>query len=195
MIEMWNQRYAQEEYVYGTEPNEFFKTQFSNLPKGKILLPAEGEGRNAVFAAEMGWEVVAFDSSVAAKEKAERLAKLKKVVIDYHISSFDEFDLEQNSFDLIALIYAHTFQPRSSHKRILSFLKPEGTLLLEGFSKRQVKYNSGGPRNIEMLFSADELMADFSTLTELDVEELETDLEEGPLHIGKSAIIRVVGKK
>ena len=195
MIEMWNQRYAQEEYIYGKEPNEFFRAQLSLLPKGKILMPAEGEGRNAVYAATKSWEVVAFDSSKAAKEKAERLGKLKKVEIEYHISSFEEFKYETNTFDAIALIYAHTFNRKNTHQKMLSFLKPGGILILEGFSKKQIQFNSGGPRNIDMLFSADELKSDFSEFTQLDIDELETELQEGPLHIGEAAVIRAIGKK
>jgi len=195
MIEMWNQRYAQEIFVYGTEPNEFFKTQLSGLPKGKILLPAEGEGRNAVFASEMGWEVVAFDSSSAAKEKAEKLMKQKNVQFEYLIESFEDFEYHENSFDVIVLIYAHTFNRKDNHQKILSFLKPGGILILEGFSKKQIRFNSGGPRNIDMLFSADELKSDFSEFTQMDIEELEIELQEGPLHIGEAAVIRAIGKK
>ena len=195
MIEMWNQRYAQEIFVYGTEPNEFFKTQLSGLPKGKILLPAEGEGRNAVFASEMGWEVVAFDSSSAAKEKAEKLMKQKNVQFEYLIESFEAFEYHENSFDVIVLIYAHTFNRKDNHQKILSFLKPGGILILEGFSKKQIQFNSGGPRNIDMLFSADELKSDFSEFTQMDIDELEIELQEGPLHIGEAAVIRAIGKK
>lgn len=195
MIEMWNQRYAQEIFVYGTEPNEFFKTQLSGLPKGKILLPAEGEGRNAVFASEMGWEVVAFDSSSAAKEKAEKLMKQKNVQFEYLIESFEAFEYHENSFDVIVLIYAHTFNRKDNHQKILSFLKPGGILILEGFSKKQIRFNSGGPRNIDMLFSADELKSDFSEFTQMDIDELEIELQEGPLHIGEAAVIRAIGKK
>ena len=195
MIEMWNQRYAQEIFVYGTEPNEFFKTQLSGLPKGKILLPAEGEGRNAVFASEMGWEVVAFDSSSAAKEKAEKLMKQKNVQFEYLIESFEDFEHHENFFDVIVLIYAHTFNRKDNHQKIVRFLKPGGLLLLEGFSKKQIHFNSGGPRNIDMLFSADELKSDFSEFTQMDIEELEIELQEGPLHIGEAAVIRAIGKK
>lgn len=195
MIEMWNQRYAQEIFVYGTEPNEFFKTQLSGLPKGKILLPAEGEGRNAVFASEMGWEVVAFDSSSAAKEKAEKLMKQKNVQFEYLIESFEDFEHHENFFDVIVLIYAHTFNRKDNHQKIVRFLKPGGLLLLEGFSKKQIRFNSGGPRNIDMLFSADELKSDFSEFTQMDIDELEIELQEGPLHIGEAAVIRAIGKK
>lgn len=195
MIEMWNQRYGQEEYIYGKEPNEFFRAQLSLLPKGKILMPAEGEGRNAVYAATKSWEVVAFDSSKAAKEKAEKLMKQNNVKFEYLIESYEDFEHHENSFDVIALIYAHTISRKDNHKKIVRFLKPGGLLLLEGFSKKQIRFNSGGPRNIDMLFSADELKSDFSEFTQLDIDELEIELQEGPLHIGEAAVIRAIGKK
>ena len=84
---MWNKRYAQKEYFYGKQPNEFFRKQLLKFPPGRILLPAEGEGRNAVFAALSGWDVVAFDTSTEAKKKAEKLAKENKVQISYSIIS------------------------------------------------------------------------------------------------------------
>lgn len=195
MKEMWNQRYAQEVFVYGTEPNEFFKTQLSLLPKGKVLLPAEGEGRNAAYAASKGWDVVAFDNSTSGKEKAEKLMNQKNVQFDYLIESFEEFEYEASSFDVIALIYAHTFNRISNHQKILRFLKPGGILLLEGFSKKQINYSSGGPRNQNMLFSGEELKSDFPNCTTIELEETETELKEGPLHIGKASIIRAIMRK
>ncbi len=195
MKEIWNQRYAQELFVYGTEPNEFFKTQLSLLPAGKILLPAEGEGRNAAYAASKGWNVIAFDSSMSGKEKAEKLMKQKNVQFEYLIESFEEFEYQESSFDVIALIYAHTFNRKDNHQNILHYLKPGGTLLLEGFSKKQIFYNSGGPRKKEMLFSKEELKSDFSDCKLLDIDELETELQEGPMHIGKASIIRAIMKK
>jgi len=108
MTEIWNQRYAQKEYVYGIKPNEFYKEQLLKLQPGKILFPAEGEGRNAVFAALNGWDVVAFDSSMEAKKKAEKLADENKVELKYLISSIEEFEFEENSFDTIVLVYVHT---------------------------------------------------------------------------------------
>lgn len=195
MKEMWNQRYAQEVFVYGTEPNEFFKTQLSLLPKGKVLLPAEGEGRNAAYAASKGWDVVAFDNSTSGKEKAEKLMNQKNVQFDYLIESFEEFEYEASSFDVIALIYAHTFNRKSNHQKILRFLKPGGILLLEGFSKKQINYSSGGPRNQNMLFSGEELKSDFPNCTTIELEETETELKEGPLHIGKASIIRAIMRK
>lgn len=195
MIEMWNKRFAQDEYVYGKEPNVFFKEQLLRHPSGKILLPAEGEGRNAVFAAKMGWNVDAFDTSIEAKKKAERLAQENNVQIKYHLYSYEEADYKANSFDLIALVYAHSSNRKQNHQRLIKFLKPGGIIILEGFSKKQINNSTGGPRNAEMLFSKEELEDDFNTLSELLFTESDIDLDEGEHHNGTASIIRLIGKK
>jgi len=195
MSNIWNERYAQPEYVYGVKPNEFFKQELSKLQPGKILFPAEGEGRNAVYAALQGWDVTAFDSSTEAKKKAEKLAADNDVQINYLIASMEGFEYEENSFDALVLIFAHNQNRESNHQKLLRYLKPGGTLILEGFSKKQLANNSGGPRNLEMLFSEEELNSDFKVLNTLSVVEFEIELEEGRLHIGKSDVMRVVGMK
>ncbi len=195
MIEMWNKRYAQNEYVYGKEPNEFFKEQILKLPNGKILLPAEGEGRNAVFAAQNNWQVESFDSSYKAKDKAEKLAREKSVELNYEISSYEDAKYEANTFDLIALIYAHSSNRQQNHQKLIKFLKPGGMLILEGFSKDQINNLTGGPKSLDLLFSPQELKADFDELSEIKLTETETYLNEGEHHMGRASIIRLIGKK
>lgn len=195
MINMWNERYAQDEYIYGIEPNMFFKEQLDKLKAGKILLPAEGEGRNANYAAQCGWDVIAFDNSIEAKKKAEKLAKTNQQKIDYRISSLEEFNEAEGSFDVIALVYVHTPKRHESHKNILRFLKPGGTLILEGFAKNQLTYNTGGPRKLELLFSKEELLKDFESLNNIDIKELDIVLNEGEYHKGKASVIRLIAKK
>lgn len=197
MNQFWNERFATDEYVYGTKPNEFFKNQLGKLQPGKILFPAEGEGRNAVYAAGQDWNVTAFDSSSVAKNKAEHLAREKGVAIDYRIADYENVSFPEESFDCIVLIYAHMhpLKRKEYHQKLASFLKPGGTLILEGFSKQQIENNTGGPRNAEMLFSEEELRSDFGFFSELAVSETEITLDEGPFHQGKAAVIRVVGKR
>lgn len=195
MSKIWNQRYAQEEYVYGTEPNEFLKQELSKLQPGKILFPAEGEGRNAVYAALQGWAVVAFDGSSEAKKKAEKLSERNNVTIDYKISTIEDFIFEENSFDAIVLIFVHTENREENHRKLLKYLKPGGKLILEGFAKDQLEYNSGGPRNLTMLFSSEELNNDFNELLETEIIELKTELNEGQLHKGNASVIRLLGVK
>jgi len=143
MIEMWNKRYAQSDFVYGKEPNQFFKEQIALLDPGKALFPAEGEGRNAVFASKMGWQAIAFDNSIEAKKKAKRLAEENQAEIDYFICSIKDSDFEEESFDLIVLIYVHTANRRIDHQKLIKYLKPGGKLVLEGFSKKQIHNSTG----------------------------------------------------
>jgi cyclopropane fatty-acyl-phospholipid synthase-like methyltransferase len=197
MKEFWNERYAKEGYAYGVSPNSFFKSELVKLSKGNILLPAEGEGRNAVFAAKHGWDVYAFDYSAEAQHKADKLAKEQGVSIYYEVASFDEITFKPDFFDCIALFFVHMHpdERKTYHRKVVEWLKPGGTLLLEGFSKEQINKPSGGPKNIDMLFSADEIRSDFNLLNHVDVGETNTILDEGVSHRGEASVIRVVGVK
>jgi len=203
MKEMWDNRYRAVEYAYGTTPNVFFKSSLDkyNL-KGSILLPAEGEGRNAIYAARQGLAVSAFDISEEGRKKALQLAAAHNVVIDYNVGEFLEMDFTENSFDAAALIYAH-FPPNklsNYHKRIADLIKPNGLVILEGFSKnhlplREKNPKVGGPNKLEMLFSIESIRNDFPDFEILELEEVETILNEGEFHIGKAKVIRFVGRK
>jgi 2-polyprenyl-3-methyl-5-hydroxy-6-metoxy-1,4-benzoquinol methylase len=197
----WDDRYGEQEYVYGREPNEFFKESLKKLPVGKILLPAEGEGRNAVHAASHGWDVYAFDQSTEGKHKAMMLASDHMVRIDYRITSAIDMDYPTESFDVVALIYAN-FTPDirpEIHQRLCEYLKPGGYIIFESFSKSQLeyqeKYNSGGPKRADMLFDEIEIRREFDTLEINEVQELETELKEGAYHHGPASVIRFIGKK
>jgi ubiquinone/menaquinone biosynthesis C-methylase UbiE len=197
MNDFWNERYATQEYAYGVEPNQYFKEQLEKITPGKILFPAEGEGRNAVFAAKLGWQVFAFDPSTEGKRKAEKLAFENGASIDYQIAGYENIQYTPNSFDCIVLIFAHTHPLKRTeiHQKLTSYLKPGGILILEGFSKNQISYNSGGPRDIDMLFSKEELQSDFATFSELSVTETNYILDEGLFHQGTASVIRVFGIK
>lgn len=194
--DFWEQRFSEDEYVYGEKPNEYFQAQLKKLQEGKLLLPAEGEGRNAVWAAKQGWDVTAFDQAVAGKDKALQLARKNGVQIDYDISSAPEFSSPQ-SFDVIALVYAHfgAAERADVHRRLLSFLKPGGKVIFEGFSKEQLGYSSGGPKNMEMLFSEKEIREEFLGLSFVSIAQEEIDLAEGKYHQGKGSVIRFIGIK
>ncbi len=193
MTNIWNERYSSEEYIYGIEPNIFFSEKLIQLKPGKILLPAEGEGRNAVFAAKQGWQVTAFDNSIEGQKKALQLAEKEDVSISYLIDSYDSANLPFEYFDCIALIYTHMPPEKRTvyHQKLASFLKPGGFLILEGFSKNQLQYNSGGPKDYGMLFSVEELKSDFSDFNIIQIEETEIELKEGTFHDGKASVIRL----
>lgn len=201
--ELWNNRYADEDYAYGTEPNQFFQEILDKYSfEGKILLPAEGEGRNAIYAAKKGLEVFAFDISIEGKNKALKLAKKESVEINYEVGEFFDLQLIKKKFDVVALIFAH-FPPNiltKYHNKIAELIKPNGFLILEGFSKNHIvlqKENPkiGGPKNIDMLFSVDSIKKEFPNFGTILLEEKEVELKEGKFHSGRSKVIRFIGRK
>jgi SAM-dependent methyltransferase len=203
MKEMWDNRYRADGYAYGTAPNVFFKTALEKYAVGgRLLLPAEGEGRNAVYAAQQGLEVSAFDISTAGREKARQLAADRGVSIDYRVGDFLEMDFADASFDATALIYAH-FPPHllpTYHRKIVRLLKPGGLVILEGFSEsnlplREANPQVGGPNKIELLFSVAKIERDFPDFDVLELGEVETVLHEGEFHKGAARVVRFVGRK
>jgi len=200
--ERWNDRYSSEEFAYGEQPNNFLKEQLENLNPGSILFPAEGEGRNAVFVAKIGWKVTAFDISVEGKNKALRLAKNNNVIIDYQVGELQTFGFQPQQFDAVALIYAHFPAEIKSlyHKILGTYLRKDGIVIFEAFSKNHLDYIAknekvGGPKEIDMLFSIEELKADFINYEIILLEEKEIELSEGQFHNGKGSVIRFVGRK
>ena len=203
MKEMWNKRYVSETYVYGEHPNEFLKAILSkyNL-NGSVLLPAEGEGRNAVYAAMVGMNVVAFDISKEGKKKALRLAKKRSLSLDYHVGDFSEMPFKENSFDVVALIFAHFPADirQDYYNKMIQLLKPGGLVVLEGFSTNQLEWekknpNAGGPDNIDLLFSISAVKREFAMLDILELDESVVELREGSLHCGSGSVVRFVGRK
>ena len=194
----WDERYASNEYVYGTEPNQFFKEQIQKIKSvGKLLLPGEGEGRNAVFAAKLGWVVNAFDQSSVAKMKAQKLATLNKVQINYSNVNLEQFIPQKNFFDCAAIIFVHLTPDIRSviHRKIIESLKPKGKIILELFSKNQFGKNSGGPQNLDMLSTIQETRDDFKDLKTIILKEENINLEEGDKHSGEASVIRFLGEK
>ncbi|WP_417199737.1 class I SAM-dependent methyltransferase [Bizionia sp.] len=196
MKEFWNERYANEEFIYGTEPNVFFKQQLDKLNPDKILLPAEGEGRNAVYAASQGWEVKAFDMSIKGQEKALQLAEKKSVNISYDVTGVQEFQSNEK-FDAVGLSFAHFPADirKQAHQHVLGFLKIGGQVIFEAFAKSQLELTSGGPKNIDMLFSIDEVKDEFPQLEFEILKALTIELAEGEHHKGKAEVIRFLGVK
>lgn len=197
MKQFWNERYAEKEFAYGKEPNQFLKEYVHLLPLGKILFVAEGEGRNAVFVAQNGFEVVAFDYSESAKSKALTLAKEQNVQIDYIVSDVMDVSFEPESFDAIVFIFAHfpAVIRKQAHQKLVSFLKPGGKIIFEAFEKNQLQFTSGGPKELAMLFSEDEVKNEFLSINFNFLETVIIALEEGPFHQGKGAVIRFIGTK
>ncbi len=201
-INRWNDRYSTEAFAYGEQPNNYLKEQLAPLKPGTILFPAEGEGRNAVFAATLGWTVSAFDISIEGKNKALRLAEAHQVTIDYQVGDFQTMNFKPEQFDALALIYAHFPADIKSfyHKTLSTYVHKNGIVIFEAFSKRHIDYIAvnekvGGPKDIAMLFSIDEIKSDFADYDIIELEETEIELNEGLFHNGKGSVIRFVGRK
>jgi 2-polyprenyl-3-methyl-5-hydroxy-6-metoxy-1,4-benzoquinol methylase len=202
MKEKWDDRYRQKEFAYGTQPNNYLKEQLNQFPIGTILFPAEGEGRNAVYAATQGWSVFAFDQSIEGAKKATQLMNANHVNVNYEVGEFQLLNYQANQFDAIALIYAHFPADKKSeyHKILISYLKTDGVIIFEAFSKSHLDYvmkneKVGGPRDLESLFSIEEIKADFNNFEIIELREHEIELKEGLFHNGKAWVIRFTGRK
>jgi hypothetical protein len=196
MKEFWDERFSAEEYAYGIHPNLFFKQQVDTLTPGTLLLPAEGEGRNAVYAASKGWEVTAVDYSKMARKKALMLANDLGTDIDYRIMPLHDFKCDAE-YDAIGLVFIH-FRPEERirfHHKMIDCLKSGGVLIAELFHKKQLGNKTGGPPAIELLYTSDILKEDFGFL-EIDYLKDETvTLKEGLYHTGKADVVRLVARK
>ena len=198
MKDMWEERYAADEYAYGEEPNAFFKACLDRVPApGRLLLPGEGEGRNAVYAARRGWKVDAFDSSAAGRDKALRLAERHGVHVDYEVADYENAHIEPGAYDAVALIFTHTHESvrRTVHRRLASALKPGGHLFLEAYSPEQLTYGTGGPPNAKLLYALDDLRKDFSDLDIVELEKVEAEIHEGRYHTGLASVVRLVARR
>ncbi len=200
--DIWNDRYSKEGFAYGDLPNNYLKAHLEQLTPGSILFPAEGDGRNAVFAAKLGWTVSAIDISIEGKKKALRLAETNNVAIDYQVGTLQSLNYSAEQFDVMALIYAHFPADIKSiyHQTLDKYLRKNGVVIFEAFSKKHLDYNTrnekvGGPKDIAMLFSMDEIKADFANYEILELEETEIELNEGLYHNGTGSVIRFVGRK
>jgi SAM-dependent methyltransferase len=203
MIEnKWDERYKEPQYAYGKEPNVFFKEWLATLAPGSILMPADGEGRNGVYAARTGWAVTSFDQSREGRSKALQLAKENSVTIEYIVGDLDGLKFDNECFDAIGLVYAHFEAEKKStfHKKLDSYLKQGGIVILEAFSKRHIDFNTldpnvGGPKDEDMLYSTSEILSDFKNYDVILLEEEEIVLSEGQYHNGKGSVVRFVGRK
>jgi len=193
--DFWNRRYAEPGFAYGTEPNAFLVTQRAFLKPGmKALAVADGEGRNGVWLAQQGLDVMSVDASAVGLQKAQQLAADRGVSLRTEQVELTAWTWPVATFDIVAAIYIH-FPPAvraAMHRAMFNTLKPGGILILEAFTPDQLKYRSGGPPVAEMLYTRDMLRIDFAGAEILQLDELVTDLAEGKYHRGPGAVVRLV---
>jgi hypothetical protein len=191
----WDARFAGDDYVYGTEPNDFLVEQVAHLPiGGRVLCLAEGEGRNAVWLARQGFAVTAIDSSSVGLAKAARLAEQYRVTIEFVHADLTDFAIAPDSFDAIASIWCHLPQPLRSqvHAAAAAGLRSGGVFLLEAYTPRQLALGTGGPQVVDLLVEPSELAAELPGLDAVLVHEIEREIHEGALHDGRSAVAQAI---
>lgn len=197
MKELWNERFSEAEFVYGKEPNKFFKDELDKLEPGRILLIGEGEGRNAVYAASKGWIVDAFDWSAEGKKKADKLAEENGVKLNYQVEDLKDFEPEKDSYDAAGIIFVHLEEKlrEAVHKKINSALKPGGAVIMEVYEKEQIKYDSGGPKTESLLYSLEDIFSDFQDFDLQIFSKEKIFLEESTKHNGEAMVVRLKATK
>ena len=193
---MWNDVYSCDDYYYGTEPNDFLVEHVGKL-KDRILSLAEGEGRNAVFMAERGLDVLAVDGSEVGLRKTQELAGCRNVQVDILLTDLNDFVPPANSIDGVLSVFAHlpSASRRALHQRCEQALKPGGIFMLEGYSQAQLSRTTGGPKNPDMLFSLEELLKDFSDSEMLLGQEIDREVLEGRGHTGVASVVQLIMRK
>ena len=194
---MWDQRYNTPDYVYGTRPNDFLVEVAGTIPRGRVLCIAEGEGRNAVYLAQLGHEVVAVDASAVGLEKARKLALERGVSIETVVANLADYEIEENSWDAVVSIFAHVPPEIRGplHRKIVSGLKSGGMLVLEAYTPDQIAHGTGGPPVAELTMSLQALEDELRGLEFRRAAELKRDVVEGSLHTGTGAVVQVVAVK
>ncbi len=195
---MWDKRYAEPGYLFGTEPAVFLAREAGVIaPGARVLCLADGEGRNSVYLAGLGLAVVAMEASGVALGKARDLAKLRGVTVDFRQSGIEDWDWDQ-PFEAVVGVFIQFAPPamrKAIHQGIARAVVPGGLVLLHGYAPRQIGYGTGGPRVVENLYTLDGLRADFPDWQVLRAEDYDADLAEGSRHVGKSALIDFIARK
>lgn len=196
--ETWEQRFDNDSYIFGEEPNEYLRSQLKLLKPGNVLSIADGEGRNSVWLAKKDFEVDAFDFTSNAIRKAQRLADANNVIVNFHNIDWQSFNWKKNHYDNIVGIFFQFAGPEDRMKifnHIDASLKPGGVVVLQGYSTAQMKFNTGGPGKLEHLYDEKILVTAFKHYELLDIRTYESEIHEGTSHKGMSGLIGFVAKK
>lgn len=199
MMNMWDERYAGEDYFFGTEPNEFLVSQRHLLKPGmSCLAVADGEGRNGVWLAQQGLQVLSVEASAVAMEKAKKLALQRGVNVEFEQADLGQWQWGENRFDAVAAIFIQ-FAPPALREQMFAgikrSLKPGGLLLLQGYTPRQLEYKTGGPPVAENMYTEALLRKAFGDMEILHLREHDDLVNEGAGHSGMSALIDLTARK
>src|SRR5215467_2156428 len=197
--EHWETKFSVPGYVFGTNPNAFVRSQAHRLPaRGRALAVADGEGRNGVWLAEQGLDVLSVDFSPTALAKAQALARQRGVTVRTLQADIIAWDWPSAEFDVVVGIFFQFVGPPERHRifaGIRKALKPGGLLLLEGYGPKQLEYKTGGPSELENLYTEELLRAEFAGFSELRVTSYDSMMSEGIRHVGMAALVDLVGRK
>src|SRR5215467_3419700 len=197
--ERWETRYATPDYAFGKEPNYFLVSCKPLLPpSGRALAVADGEGRNGVWLAEQGLDVVSIDFSPSAQRKAQALAKERGVAVAFLLADVHAFDYPEAAFDVVVEIFTQFSSPAERASKwagMRKALKPGGLLIIQGYTPKQLQYGTGGPKQIENLYTRAMLEEAFRGFHDLTIVEEELELHEGTSHGGMSAVINLTARK
>ena len=195
----WDTRFSTDSYIFGTEPNVWLSQHRALLQPGmRVLAVADGEGRNSVWMAQQGLQVDAFDISSVGVGKAIKLAQQAGVDVNFHISSAEEFDWKIGEYDAVVAIFIQFADPDTRatlFQRMVSALKPDGLILLQGYTPKQLEYKTGGPPLANHLYTEELLRESFSDMDIVELVSYEDVLREGTQHSGLSALIGLVARK
>ncbi|MFN3386741.1 MAG: class I SAM-dependent methyltransferase [Candidatus Thermochlorobacter sp.] len=196
-VEHWNTRYSESGYAYGKEPNTFLAAHFASIPKGKVLVLADGEGRNGVFLALQGYTVTSVDWSIVGLEKARALAKEKQVTLTTVLCDLEAFQIQPNEWSGIVSIFCHLPKPlrQRVHRACVQGLQHGGVFLLEAYSPKQLQFGTGGPKTEELLMQLDDVKSELDGLSFELAHEIERDVIEGKYHTGRASVIEIIAKK
>jgi SAM-dependent methyltransferase len=194
---MWDKRFSEPGFAYGTEPNGFLASVADHIPRGRVLCLAEGEGRNAVYLAELGYDVTAVDTSTVGLAKAEELAREREVSIDAVVADLEDYPIEPGVWNGIVSIYCHLppVVRAALHERCLRGLAAGGVFVLEGFTPRQLELGTGGPKSRELLMELEIIRQELPGLRLEIARELEREVVEGTYHKGKAAVVQILAVK
>lgn len=194
---MWDKRFSEPGYAYGTEPNGFLLSVADRIPGGKVLCLAEGEGRNAVYLAGLGFDVTAVDSSTVGLAKAEALARERGVAIETVNADLDDYQIEPGVWQGIVSIFCHLppVVRAALHEQCLRGLAPGGVFVLEGFTPNQLELGTGGPKSRELLMELEIIRQELPGLRFEIAREVEREVLEGRHHTGKAAVVQIFAVK
>lgn len=194
----WHQRFSGSEYYYGLEANDFLKAASKYIPEGSSVISlGEGEGRNSVYLAEQGHHVTAVDIALSGLKKTSELAAKRGVAVQAEHADLGTYELAEGAWGAAINIFCH--MPKANrahlHQQIIKGLQSGGVFICECYSTEQLAFGTGGPKDVNLLYTAEELQQDFADLEIVHLAKIEREIHEGLGHSGMSSVIQLIARK